>query len=209
MALTPCTPSAKALDLSKKKGFTLTEIAIVLGIVGLILGSIWTAAASVYSNQRVAHAQTAVLQIAQAVRTLYSNQTNFGSAAAGTLITDSLRQAGAFPADLMASGVANLATGPFANGTTAIAVDAGNDGFIIAMSAVPQANCVSLISAVAGNTRDASLFLATGAANAVPTAAVLGILANGGPIANAVVPTQAATNCANALNNVEFGFGLR
>lgn len=35
---------------STKKGFTLTEIAIVLGIIGLILGAVWSAASGVYAS---------------------------------------------------------------------------------------------------------------------------------------------------------------
>ncbi|MGQ3505077.1 type II secretion system protein, partial [Enterococcus faecalis] len=49
-----------------KRGFTLTEIAIVLGIIGLILGAIWVAAGAVYSNLRVSKATTQLLQITQA-----------------------------------------------------------------------------------------------------------------------------------------------
>ena len=58
----------QARPTPRKKGFTLTEIAIVLGIIGLILGAIWVAAASVYQNQRIGHANTALLHTAQSVR---------------------------------------------------------------------------------------------------------------------------------------------
>ena len=54
------------------RGFTLTEIAIVLGIIGLILGAIWVAAAAVYNNMRVATANTELLQITQAMRAMYA-----------------------------------------------------------------------------------------------------------------------------------------
>ena len=47
----------------KTRGFTLTEIAIVLGIVGIILGAIWAAAGTVYSNNRTKEASTEVLTI--------------------------------------------------------------------------------------------------------------------------------------------------
>lgn len=35
-----------------QKGFNLIEAAIVLGIVGLVVGGIWVAATSVYANLR-------------------------------------------------------------------------------------------------------------------------------------------------------------
>src|SRR5882762_1552401 len=74
----------------EKRGFTLTEIAIVLGIVGLILGAIWVAAAAVYSNLRTSKATTELLNIVQNVRALYatagavSPQADMAMSAAGT-----------------------------------------------------------------------------------------------------------------------------
>src|SRR5271168_1816583 len=56
----------------EKRGFTLTEIAIVLGIIGLILGAIWVAAAAVYNNLRTSRATTELLTIAQNVRATYA-----------------------------------------------------------------------------------------------------------------------------------------
>jgi prepilin-type N-terminal cleavage/methylation domain-containing protein len=39
--------------IHKRRGFTLTEIAIVLGVIGMIIGAIWQAAASAYLNWKV------------------------------------------------------------------------------------------------------------------------------------------------------------
>jgi len=41
-----------APSLSLRKGFNLVEAAIVLGVVGLVIGGIWVAASSVAENQR-------------------------------------------------------------------------------------------------------------------------------------------------------------
>ena len=63
---------------TKRRGFTLTEIAIVLGIIGLILGAIWAAASSVYANQKANSAQQGILAAAQAVRSMFATSANTG-----------------------------------------------------------------------------------------------------------------------------------
>ena len=176
----------------RKKGFTLTEIAIVLGIIGLILSAIWVAAAGVYNNQRVAHANTAIVQIAQGVRALYSTQAGTGLAAA-TDITPTLVSAGSTPSDL---GVGDPLTGPFPNGQTAIIGTSDGNGFVIAMSGLSGVNCVSLLSTIAGSTRDPGLYNADAIASAAP--ATTDATTTGTPLAAAVTPTAAAAAAGGA-----------
>ena len=201
---------------AKNKGFTLTEIAIVLGIIGLILGAIWVAAASVYNNQRVAHAQTAVLQLAQATRTLYTAQNVIDTAGSALDITTTLLNAGVTPSDL---GAASPLTGPFPNGQTGVIGTKDGNGFVIAMSGLSQANCVALLSAVAGQTRDPGLFNADAVASVAP--ATTDATSTGAPLAGPVTPSAAAAaatgtatssgtgGCTNANNKVRFGFTLK
>ena len=58
---------------SHKRGFNLVEAAIVLGVVGLVIGGIWVAAASVQENLRLSRAQRDILSIISNLRGLYSN----------------------------------------------------------------------------------------------------------------------------------------
>ena len=58
----------------ERRGFTLTELAIVLGIIGLILGAIWTAAAKVYANNRVTKGVNEVLALVSGVRGTYGSR---------------------------------------------------------------------------------------------------------------------------------------
>lgn len=196
---------AQTLQKSKK-GFTLTEIAIVLGIIGLILGAIWTAAAAVYNNQRVAHANTAIVQITQGVRALYATSNTTGYAAA-TLITDTLRSAGAIPADLTASGTANLANGPFPNGQTAVIATSDGAGFGIDMSGVTQANCTALVLAVGGAGRDPGLGTPTVKTTAAPAAG--DVTTTPTPLATAYTPATALALCANVTNKIVFPFTIK
>ena len=192
-----------------KKGFTLTEIAIVLGIIGMILGAIWTAASSVYNNQRISHANTSILQITQGVRTLYSEAPNMGNTASQDM-TASLITAGALPMDII-NGTA--AIGPWAS--SAIKVLGGsvaNDvSFTIEISNVPLKACISLISSIGGASRDTGLFgIATTTAAAPITTASAGTALTSSSAQIAVVtPAIATTACSAATNTVQFGFGLK
>jgi prepilin-type N-terminal cleavage/methylation domain-containing protein len=205
-------------EARQRKGFTLTEVAIVLGIMGLILGAIWTAASSVYANQRTAHAQTAVLQIAGGVRALYGSQASTGFGAA-TIITPQLNSSGVIPADLNGG-----TTGPFPNGATGVVATADGNGFVIAMTAVPMQNCINLIAGIAGTNRDPGLYMA----DAVLSAAVAAgdATTTGSPLGDEVTPTQAGLaraqspapgstalnmigGCTNTLNKIRFGFSIR
>ncbi len=57
--------------VTKCDGFTLTEIAIVLGVIGLIIGGVWTAAASLYQAKKTNQAVQQATQILNNYRSLY------------------------------------------------------------------------------------------------------------------------------------------
>ncbi|MDR3425278.1 MAG: prepilin-type N-terminal cleavage/methylation domain-containing protein [Alphaproteobacteria bacterium] len=151
----------------RKKGFTLTEIAIVLGIMGLILGAIWTAASSVYTNMRTTHADTAVMQIVQGTRALFASSQTTGYGAA-TNITTQLVSAGTIPTDLISGATV---VGPFANGSTGVIATSDGNGFVVVMTAVPPQNCIGVLTGVGGSSADPGLFAANAAANAAISAA--------------------------------------
>jgi len=144
------------------QGFTLTEIAIVLGIIGLILGAIWVAAANVYNNLRITKATTELLEIAQNVRSLYAMDLSVDQGAdmtgdpqpAGSFRT--YLKAGIFPSDTLDTGNPATATQAFDPWDGNIDVDAvtintPGDGFSIAISGMPQSACFNLIMATIGS----------------------------------------------------------
>jgi prepilin-type N-terminal cleavage/methylation domain-containing protein len=183
--ITRKTPASPRLEPSKK-GFTLTEIAIVLGIMGLILGAIWVAASGVYANQKEAKANTETLTIAQNLRSLYSTQATTGVAAA-TDITAQMITAGVFPADTVNGAVT---VNPW-NGTIGIIAQlpATANTFHVVLTNVPRDACINLLMMVAGSGRDPGLVSATAIANAAVAAT---------DATAAAVPLAAAITMADA-----------
>lgn len=200
----------------QKRGFTLTEIAIVLGIIGLILGAIWVAASAVYNNIRVSHANTQILQLAQGIRSLYST-----SSTTTGLTVDNLICAKAVPSDMIvaACGTPGTLDDAFAGGVTTVIPTSDGFGFQVSMTGATRSNCDALLVQAAGLSRDAGLFYAEGS-NSVPAA-----MATGSPSAllasTSVTPTAADAAAASnfggcsAVGNtvatqvVTFGFSLK
>ena len=194
------------------RGFTLTEIALVLGIIGLILGAIWVAAGSVYNNMRVSRAETELIQITQAILSLYAASDLSGDGSQE--LTTALVGAKAFPMDTIAAstGANNSvlapvgpwggsyirvysATQPGGTGTT-------GDSFQVLFNNVPAFACISLVVSATGTGRDTALvavnFASPSGAKITPTALTASI--------NAVA---AAAGCGTDNVDVAFTFSLR
>ncbi len=187
------------IQKGKIRGFTLTEAAIVLGIVGLILGAIWVAAASVYENLRVSTTSNQLLQIVQAVRSMHATQSTVDSDISAILVA----RAGGIPSDMVvkdSSGAVTAVRDVWAGDVT---IDAATysvpyDSFAITFSAVPQSACSNLLIRNTGAGRDSGLI---GAGSAVSTSTSF-----------PMTLTQAIAACSNtsaAGNNVVFTFRLK
>jgi hypothetical protein len=198
----------------------LTEIAIVLGIIGLILGAIWVAASAVYQNLRNSKATTELLTIAQGIRTMYAtsaqvdpnaNMTSWGANAQGVGFPRTYLQAGLFPTDATDQGNPNLNTraidpwqGNIVVQATSGLVAGDNLGFVVVFDNVPQSACIALLTGNTGTGRDQSMIAAgAGAVGAVPAGAILG---GGAP---PITASQAQTACGAALNAVGFSFKVK
>ncbi|MDE2030031.1 MAG: type II secretion system protein [Alphaproteobacteria bacterium] len=192
---------------SRERGFTLTEIAIVLGIIGLILGAIWVAAASVYTNQKIGKANTEVMSISQGIRALYATTSSTG-VADNTDETKAFCTAGVFPQDMVGDCTTPKISNPWSvasNSTTVktTSISAGaEDAFEITMTNIPQSGCVGLLSAVGGASRDSGLFyLSAGTTAPVYTVGTGSTLP--------LTPTTAAGLCGNGNNTVVAVFKLK
>lgn len=206
--------SATLPERSTRRGFTLTEIAIVLGIIGMILGAIWVAASSVYNNQRVARATNELLTIAQSVRSLYATSQTVdttGNADMDVSATNATHytylQANVFPSDMMVMSGSPptpiAAVDPWNGGvaiTQATVTNAG-DAFNIFFDQVSQGGCIALLTANTGTGRDGSLqAVGAGIAGTTPTIATTTF-----PVAASV----AQGLCTGTKNVVGFEFRLK
>lgn len=186
------------------RGFTLTEAAIVLGIVGLILGAIWVAAASVYDNMRVQKANTQLLQIVQNVRALYANASSIGSTGD---ITTSLISAGIFPQDAV-SGSYTVNPWSTASATNRITISSATssggtagDSFNVFFTNVPKDGCSKLFAGVAAGSGTAVTGL-LGIGNATST----NVLTTAVPANIATITTLCGSATANTVG---FSFSLK
>lgn len=197
----------------KLRGFTLTEAAIVLGIVGLILGAIWVAAAAVYNNLRVGTTSNQLLSMVQNIRSMHATQQTVDPA----LTELAIARAGGIPSDMIDSpqnpGSINPAqpiSDVWAGGVDIIPFNGGvpNDSFVIGFDLVPRGACADLIVRSTGAGRDTGLLgVSVGGAGApgAPAAAV-GVNNPG------MFPIGVATAtgmCNAATNSVSFTFRLR
>ena len=128
-------------SFNSKDGFNLIEAAIVLGIVGLVVGGIWAAASAAYENMRQQTASKNVLAFAQAIKNFYANSgvTTIATAEA-TLIN-----MGVVPKD-MVSGT-NRINHPWTNHQNSIVnLTSANSLFTISFWGVPTTSCSALVS---------------------------------------------------------------
>ncbi len=102
-------------EQSKQRGFNLVEAAIVLGVVGLIIGGIWVASAAVYNSYKINKTVEDLAVIVKNIQNLISfrdaeNITN-NATFASTLIS-----AGVFPKEWIIDG--NTIRTPFGANVT-------------------------------------------------------------------------------------------
>lgn len=128
---------------SAHRGFSLIEAAIVLGVVGLIIGGIWVAASTVQENLRVKRTVEGVLHIAS--RGQESIPISIG-VTAWTDITSSALNMGMIPNDWING---NNINNPFGY-PVRIAVGTGNSGFYIYIQGITESRCRRLLGHLAG-----------------------------------------------------------
>ncbi len=155
-----CGPAAR-----KKRGFNLIEAAVVLGVVGLVIGGIWYAAASVQQSQRINNTAAGILQIADRARRLFSYSdypTTYGTS---TYVASTAAAAGIFPGDFKyISG--ETATSPMGTAFY-LSLSCWGDCPLLQVGingpalseAITSSDCIQLIRRFAGLAKDSADFM--------------------------------------------------
>lgn len=203
------------------KGFNLIEAAIVLGIVGLVVGGIWVAATSVYANLRSKQSTDTLLSVVQGVRALFATSSSTGVANA-TDLTPVLAQSNVLPSNTLTAlpGATTSANTVNAWGGNLAVFSTNNNngvaqgGFQVQFTRVPSSACVDFISRNVGQGRDTGMYhvdgVAAAAAAHLAVAAGAGNLLNGAVLTTATIADVPICNAvANLPVNVSFYFNLR
>lgn len=136
---------------STQGGFTLTEIALAMAIIGFIIGAIWAAGSSVNEKARNEQALSQLRMVVQNIRDIYGSAFRFNSS--NKDVTDMMINAGVFPADML---VANVPTSPW---QTDIVIRSGpfNTTYAYEWSSLPKNACKALAGSLGGSGRDRQL----------------------------------------------------
>ena len=152
-----CSNSEAIAQRKTRRGFSLIEAAIVLGEVGLVIGGIWYAAASVQSNMRVNETASGILQIAQGVRRVFGLNSYPTTNGTQWYITSSVLAAGIAPPDFKAGNGGIITPMGTVLNVILVCLGASNSSQCPAMlvdfygnSELTSSECVQLIRKIGG-----------------------------------------------------------
>ena len=144
---------------ASRRGFSVMEIAIVMGIVAIILAGIWGYASSAWESTRQQQLTEEIATVAQNVRGFYAGQAGIGTGASsiGSLwIVGALANANAIPSTMVRNGTGNCTTadgknicadGPWSYSTAGAPTPAQVGSFIVCPWALNSSqNCVKAFS---------------------------------------------------------------
>jgi type II secretory pathway pseudopilin PulG len=180
----------------KPRGFSLIEAAIVMGVVGLVVGTIWVVSANVNESSRANSFVQQTSLLVQNMRNYYSGRELSSGAGADTLatmFTNTLRARQVFPEDMC--GRVCKATNQYTirhvyNGEARVNIvnSSPYNRYNLNYATVPKRGCLQLITLL--STRSAELGMTSVSVN------------SGGALTSfPITPTQATTSCSSATNN--------
>lgn len=193
-----------SLSVRSRAAFTLTEIAIVLALIGIIIGAIWVAAGSVFTANKANQAVQDITTIATNIRQTYLAANSFS--VAGDQTANLLAAGGIFPADLLVGNPATSVQDQW-NGAVKVTFNpSGNNRvFRVSFLATPADACVRIASQLARmGTSDAPINLIT---NSATVTAIPNTGANVG-LSMGTIQTECALNTGTATDSTEFDFTI-
>jgi type II secretory pathway pseudopilin PulG len=152
-------------------GFTLTESAIVLGVLGIVLVAIWAAYSALNENNQANRTYAILTELSHNIRTMYANQPPVRAptdADAGRNINLTLINNGAFPRDLVVTNTGSedtsFATTPWGVGIYVMLIPpvglwGYGQGYAIVYVNLPVSQCIRLAQAVVQNRDENTVWL--------------------------------------------------
>ncbi len=184
--------------MDRRRGFSLIEAAIVLGLVGLVVGGIWAVAATTRASMQANQLHQQTLNLAKSVRDYYAARALPSGSAA---LTATLRAAGRFPEEMCP---ANCVSGTITtiynsySGTTTVEIPSLTDPIInqfnVTYGSIDEKGCVQL----------GMMLSARSAEN--------GLVSYDAGVSRTTFPIPLATiqgDCAATGNTIVIGFKIR
>lgn len=136
----------------KRQGFTLTELAIAMMLIGLFLAAVWAAAVGVWAGSRVEKGVNETWQIATNYRSLYTGMT-----LSSLPTTDDLVSAGVFPSSMLRTVSGKKTPYDAWGGTATITFPTSSiKKFRMTFNGVKNTECVSFLTSIPPTGQDGS-----------------------------------------------------
>lgn len=133
--------------MKRRRGFSLVEAAVVLGIVGLVVGGIWAVASTTRASMQANQLHQQTLNLAKSVRDYYAARALPSGSAA---LTTTLRTLGRFPEEMCpatcVSGTITTVYNAY-GGTTTVAIPALTapiNQFNVTYGSIDEKGCIQL-----------------------------------------------------------------
>lgn len=188
----------------QSRGFTLTELAIVLAIVGIVLGAIWVAAAQVFAANKANQATQDITTIVANIRSTFLSANSFSSSGDQTT---AMVTAGILPSDLLTGVPASPVKNAW-NGAVKVTFNPSSNARVFRVSFLntPADACFRIASQLANiGTSDAPINLITngGTVTAIPNLPP----ANVG-LSSQTISTLCNANTGSASASTEFDYNI-
>lgn len=190
-----CPPLKSSVTRRSAKGVTLLELAMYLGIAGIIAGGSLAAFSGASNARQVAETLSMIGQVQQAVRSLsqgapdYAGITTASVARSGQISRKYMRSYGDFRL------IGTTLTHPF-KGNLIVVTTAGNARFAISASSLPRDACTKLAPIDMGP-GVASVTVASGTVASPPVDL---------PADPAITPSMAISQCRATVNTITWEF---